>query len=36
MTNLERFINNFEDDIEPLIKMPVIHYQFEGIHPFYD
>jgi Fic family protein len=36
LTNLERFINNFEDDIEPLIKMPVIHYQFEGIHPFYD
>ncbi len=36
LTNLENFINNFEDDIDALIKMPVIHYQFESIHPFYD
>ncbi|NDK08931.1 Fic family protein [Candidatus Gracilibacteria bacterium] len=36
LTNLERFINNFDDDIDALIKMPVIHYQFESIHPFYD
>lgn len=36
LTNLEKFINNFDDDIEPLVKMPVIHYQFESIHPFYD
>lgn len=36
LTNLEKFINNFEDDIDALIKMPVIHYQFESIHPFYD
>ena len=36
LTNLENFINNFNDDIDPLIKMPVIHYQFESIHPFYD
>ncbi len=34
--NLEKFINNFDDGIETLIKMPVIHYQFESIHPFYD
>lgn len=37
MTNLERFIN--EDDmmdIDPLIKMAIIHHQFESIHPFYD
>ena len=34
--NLEKFINNHDDDIDPLIKMPVIHYQFESIHPFYD
>lgn len=36
LNNLETFINNFEDDIDALIKMPVIHYQFESIHPFYD
>jgi len=36
LTNLEKFINDFWDDIDPLIKMPVIHYQFESIHPFYD
>ncbi len=37
MANLERFIN--EDsllDADPLVKMAVIHYQFESIHPFYD
>jgi Fic family protein len=36
LLNLEKFLNNFDDDIDPLIKMPVIHYQFESIHPFYD
>ena len=36
LTNLEKFINNIDDDIDALIKMPVIHYQFESIHPFYD
>jgi len=36
MTNLERYINTDEDDIDPLIKMAVIHFQFESIHPFYD
>ncbi len=37
MGNLERVIN--EDgfmDVDPLVKMAVIHYQFESIHPFYD
>lgn len=37
MTNLERFINQDEDnDLDPLIKMAIIHFQFESIHPFYD
>lgn len=36
LTNLEKFINNFNDDIDPFIKMPIIHYQFEAIHPFSD
>jgi len=37
MRNLEEFVNN--DDLcdwDPLIKMAVIHHQFESIHPFYD
>jgi Fic family protein len=37
MDNLEKFINMPElADLDPLIKMAVIHYQFESIHPFYD
>jgi Fic family protein len=37
MDNLEQFINdNAVSDIDPLIKMAVIHHQFESIHPFYD
>jgi Fic family protein len=35
MRNLEQYLNN-QDDISPLIKMAVQHYQFESIHPFYD
>ena len=34
--NLEKYINEDDDDIDPLIKLAVIHYQFESIHPFYD
>ena len=37
MANLEQFINNPDlCDIDPLIKMAIIHHQFESIHPFYD
>jgi Fic family protein len=37
MSNLEKYINDNEfQNIDPLIKMPIIHYQFESIHPFYD
>lgn len=35
MGNLENFINR-EDDIDPLIKCAIMHYQFEAIHPFSD
>jgi len=37
MSNLEQFINdNALCDWDDLIKMAVIHHQFESIHPFYD
>lgn len=37
MTNLEQYINDSSiQDCDPLIKMAVIHFQFESIHPFYD
>ncbi len=37
MKNLEQFINDDSiSDFDPLVKMAIIHYQFESIHPFYD
>jgi Fic family protein len=37
MSNLEKYINDSEmQDCDPLIKMAMIHFQFESIHPFYD
>jgi len=37
MTNLEKFINDpLMSDYDPIVKMAIIHYQFESIHPFYD
>lgn len=37
MSDLERFINDEElFAVDPLIKMALIHHQFESIHPFYD
>lgn len=36
LDNLEEYINNDYDNMDPLIKLAVIHYQFESIHPFYD
>ncbi|WP_395338500.1 Fic family protein [Ningiella sp. W23] len=37
MANLVEYINNSEMcDADPLVKMAIIHHQFESIHPFYD
>lgn len=35
LSNLERYINEIHD-VDPLVKMALVHYQFEAIHPFYD
>ncbi len=35
LANLEQFIHA-EDELDPLVKMAVMHYQFEAIHPFAD
>ena len=37
MSALERFINDDDlFDADPLVKMALIHHQFESVHPFYD
>ena len=37
MKNLEQYINDESmSEFDVLVKMAVIHYQFESIHPFYD
>jgi len=36
LSNLEDYINEVDDRVDPLIKLAVIHFQFESIHPFYD
>ena len=35
LANLEKFIND-DESLDPLIKMALMHYQFEAIHPFSD
>ncbi len=37
LQSLENFMNDDElSDLDPLVKMALIHYQFEAIHPFSD
>lgn len=37
MSNLAEYINIDDiDGLDPLVKMAIIHHQFESIHPFYD
>lgn len=37
LSNLEKYINISDlEDTDPILKMAVIHFQFESIHPFYD
>ena len=33
---LEHFHRDESGDLDPLVRMAVLHYQFESIHPFYD
>lgn len=35
LANWERFLHE-QDDLDPLVRMAVAHYQFEAIHPFTD
>ncbi|MCL2738066.1 MAG: Fic family protein [Bacteroidales bacterium] len=35
LANWEKFVNE-DNSIDPLIKMAIMHYQFEAIHPFLD
>jgi len=36
MSQLEVFINTNNSKLDPLVRMALIHHQFESIHPFYD
>ncbi len=35
LANWERFLNQ-QQDLDPVVRMAVLHYQFEAIHPFAD
>lgn len=36
LAKLEHFCNDSRSDLDPLVRMALMHYQFEAIHPFYD
>jgi Fic family protein len=36
MSNLDKYMNEDYDQVDNLVKLAVMHYQFESIHPFYD
>jgi len=36
MSDWEKWINDIDDDVSPLVKAAVGHYQFETLHPFSD
>lgn len=36
MSDLEKYINDRDDELPTLIQLALIHYQFEAIHPFPD
>jgi Fic family protein len=36
LANWETYVHDNEDGLDPLIRMAVLHYQFEAIHPFPD
>jgi len=36
MDNLESYIQNHNDNLPPLFRAALVHYQFEAIHPFED
>ncbi len=35
LANVEKFLNT-QNGIDPLVRLALLHYQFEAIHPFYD
>jgi Fic family protein len=36
LSNMDQFQNDDTDALDPLIRMAILHYQFEAIHPFPD